>query len=277
VNRLSLELRRATAPGRPLPDFLIIGADQSGALHLYRALCEHPAVCRSVYPEVHFFDVRFTYGRRWYRAQFPTSARRRTIERRIGMRTLAGEVSPYYLAHPLAPTRAAGLVPHAKLVVLLRNPIERAILRYQLMVQLGKERRSLEDAVSADARRLDAGESFEPHAYDDPNGAARNHSYVERGHFVEQLERWRRCFDPSQLLVLEARAVTAPEGVERVLDFLGLPPGTRLPSVPFDPCPPVDTALWTQLARHYAPYNERLFHLLGEQWDWDGSESTHER
>jgi hypothetical protein len=223
VNRITLELRRTTAPWRALPDFLIIGADESGALSLYRALCEHPAVCRSVANEVHFFDVRLTYGRRWYRAQFPTRIRRKAIERSTGMQTLAGEVSPYYLFHPFVPTRAAAVVPEVKLIAVLRNPIERAILRYHLMVQLGKEQRSLEDALSADERRLDAGQSFEPHVYDDPNGPARHHTYLERGHYDEQLERWFRCFDRSQLLVLEARAVAVPDGIDRVLAFLELP------------------------------------------------------
>jgi Sulfotransferase domain len=270
MNRMSLEVRRATAPWRPLPDFLIIGADESGARYLYRALSEHSAVCRSAADEVHFFDVRYTYGRRWYRAQFPTRSRRKAIERRIGMRTIAGEVSPYYLFHPFAPSRVADAVPEAKLVALLRNPIERAILRYELMVQLGKEHRSLEDALIADERRLEEGRSFEPYAYDDPNGPARHHTYLERGHYDEQLQRWYHCFDVSRLLVLEARTVTAPEGVRRVLDFLGLSDGEQVPSIPFDSCPPVNDALWTKLSRHFAPHNERLFHLLGEQWDWDG-------
>jgi hypothetical protein len=270
MNRISLEFRRATAPWRPLPDFLIIGADESGARHLYRALCHHPAVCGSVANEVHFFDVHYTYGRPWYRAQFPTRTRRNAIERRIGIRTIAGEVSPYYLFHPFAPIRAADAVPAAKLVALLRNPVERAILRYQLMVQLRKEHRSLEAALTADERRLDDGHSFEAHLYDDPNGPARNHTYLERGHYDEQLERWYRSFDRSRILVLEARTVTAPEGVRRVLNFLGLPHRGELPGIPFDPCPPIDNVLWTKLSRHFAPHNERLFHVLGEQWDWDG-------
>ena len=270
MNRISLELRRATAPWRPLPDFLIIGADESGARTLYRALCEHPAVCRSAADEVHYFDVRYAYGRRWYRAQFPTRARRNAIERRIGMQTIAGEVSPYYLFHPFAPTRAADVVPEAKLVALLRNPVERAILRYHLMVQLGRERRSLEDALTADECRLEEGRSFEPHVYDDPDGPARHHTYLERGHYEEQLQRWYHCFDSSRLLVLEARAVTEPKGMRRVLDFLGLSDDEKVPSIAFDSCPPVDQALWTTLSRHFAPHNERLFHLLGERWDWDG-------
>lgn len=273
MNRISLELRRATAPLRPLPDFLIIGADESGARYLYSALCEHPAVCRSDADEVHYFDVRYTYGRRWYRAQFPTRTHRSAIERRIGMRTIAGEVSPYYLFHPFAPTRAVDAVPHAKLVALLRNPIERAILRYRLMVELQKEHRSLGDALTADERRLDEGRSFDADGYDDPNGPARHHTYLERGHYDEHLERWYRCFDHSQLLVLEARTVTAAEGVRRVLNFLGLPDGEKVRPVRFDPCPPVNSVLWRQLSRHFAPHNERLFQLLGVEWDWDGRSS----
>ena len=155
-------------------------------------------------------------------------------------------------------------------MAVLRNPVERAILRYQLMVQLRKEHRSLEEALAADERRLDEGRSFEAHAYDDPNGPARHLTYLERGHYDEQLERWYQCFDSSQLLVLEARAVTSPDGVRRVLDFLELPETEVMAPVRFDPCPPVNSGFWTQLSRHFVPHNERLFHLLGEQWDWDG-------
>jgi hypothetical protein len=271
-----MEVRRATSALRPLPDFLIIGADESGALTLYRALCEHPAVCRSVAPEVHFFDVRFTYGRRWYRAQFPTRMKHRAIECRTGMRTLVGEVSPYYLFHPFVPARAAGVLPEAKLVAVLRNPIERAILRYHMLVGFGRERRSLDEALAADERRLATGQTFEPHVYDEPDGPARHYTYLERGHYAEHLERWYQYFDRSQILVLEARTAAAPAGVERVLGFLGLPIGPHVPVFPLDPCPPVATALWTWLGRHFAPHNERLFDLLGTQWDWDGRESGQE-
>ena len=96
---------KATARLRPLPDFLILGAQKAGTTALYAYLRQHPDVTGPVWKEVSFFDRHWARGDAWYRGNFPLRVRARAAA--------VGEASPSYLFHPLAPARAASLVPGA--------------------------------------------------------------------------------------------------------------------------------------------------------------------
>src|SRR6187551_3563074 len=134
---------RATSRWRPLPDFLVIGAQKAGTTALYAYLRWHPGIAGPSWKEVCFFDRHWWRGEAWYRGQFPLRAGER----------LVGEASPSYLFHPLAPERARSLVPGAKLVALLRDPVDRAYSQYQHEVALGREPLSFEDALAAEEER----------------------------------------------------------------------------------------------------------------------------
>src|SRR5215470_750369 len=127
--------RRATASARALPDFLIIGAQKAGTTSLYAYLTAHRDVRPAGRKEVHYFDLGFTAGAElgegWYRSMFPLRARLALDGRRTGRPVRTGEASPYYLFHPAAPQRAAALVPEARLLVLVRDPVERAWSHYR--------------------------------------------------------------------------------------------------------------------------------------------------
>src|SRR5215208_8528317 len=126
---------KATAKLRPLPDFLILGAQKAGTTALYAYLRWHPQITGPSFKEVSFFDRHYARGERWYRAHLPM--RRSSI---------VGEASPSYLFHPLAPERVAQMLPNARLVALLRNPVDRAFSHYQHEVALGREPLSFEAA-----------------------------------------------------------------------------------------------------------------------------------
>ena len=96
-----------------LPDFLILGAQRGGTTSLFASLAAHPEVAPPKEREIHFFNLNYWRGSRWYRRKF----RRRPGE-------VSGESSPYYLFHPHAPPRVAADLPSAKFVVLLRDPVE---------------------------------------------------------------------------------------------------------------------------------------------------------
>jgi Sulfotransferase domain len=137
---------RVTAPVRPLPDFLILGAQKAGTTALYAYLRRHPAITGPSWKEVSYFDRHYARGEAWYRGNFPNRLRARD--------KLVGEASPSYLFHPLGPERARALVPEARLVALVRNPIDRALSHYHHEVALGRERLSFEEALEAEERRL---------------------------------------------------------------------------------------------------------------------------
>ena len=124
-----------------LPNFLIIGAQRCGTTTLYNQLVSHPDISPATTKELHYFDINFSKGIQWYKEQF-------NDERIIG------EASPYYIFHPLCPKRIFDIIPEVKIIVLLRNPVERAYSHYWHEIRLGKENLSFEDAISEESSRI---------------------------------------------------------------------------------------------------------------------------
>jgi hypothetical protein len=226
----------ATSPLRPWPEFLIIGTKRGGTTSLYRYLELHPAVLPLVPSSrylplqdnikgVRFFDTGFSHGPRWYRSHFPTSAARRLAGRPLGVAPITGEATPYYLFHPRAAERAAAVVGHAKVIVLLRDPVERAHSHYAERRANGTEPLSFEAALEAEPGRL-AGERERMDRDPTYTSFAHQHqSYVAQSRYADSLARWKEHFPPEQLLVLCSEEFYAdPEHeLERVHAFLGLP------------------------------------------------------
>ena len=115
---------QATARWRSDPEFLVIGAKRGGSTSFYYDLARHPQIA-PLFPRpdhlpkaeltkgVHYFDVQYDRGARWYRSHLPSTLARRRLAARSGDPVVTGEASPYYLFHPAAAQRAAALVPHA--------------------------------------------------------------------------------------------------------------------------------------------------------------------
>ena len=255
---------KATSALRPLPDFLIIGAQKAGTTALYAYLRRHPQITGPSWKEVSFFDRHHARGEAWYRGNFPNALRARGH---------VGEASPSYLFHPLAPGRVAALVPQAKLIALVRNPVDRAFSHYQHEVALGREPLSFEDALGAEDERLRGEEermlaepAYFSHAWWD-------YTYRARGRYAEQLERWLAAFPSEQLLLLPSEDLLAePERSHaRVLEFLGVEPH-RLDSYPrvferqYEPMRPETRE---RLAAEFAEPNRRLYALLERDLGWE--------
>src|SRR5439155_7010676 len=144
------------------------------------------------------FDLNYHRGIDWYRSRFPTEGYRRRVRRRRGVGQVVGEASPDYLFHPHVPARVASALPAVKLIVLLRNPVDRAFSHYWHQAKRGFEDLSFQEAVAQEPSRLN-GElervisderyvSFERH----------HHSYLARGRYAEQLEVWFDLFPRQQ-------------------------------------------------------------------------------
>jgi hypothetical protein len=275
--------RGVTRQLRLLPDFLIIGGQRCGTSSLYYYLTEHPAIAPAFTKEPHFFDEHFARGAAWYRAQFPTALQRRFVQRVSGLDLLTGEGTPYYLLYPHAPRRAYEVVPAARLIALLRNPVDRAFSQYWIEKQAGFETWSFEDAIDGEQERL-AGE-LERMQHDENyySHGFRHFSYLARGIYVDQLQNWLRYYPREQMLVLKSEDLYSnPAAITRqALEFLGVSVGElkqefrnyRRPSkkgyrkkvVP----PSLDPAMRNRLASYFAPHNARLYELLGVDFGWD--------
>jgi len=252
----------ATASVRPLPDFLILGAQKAGTTALYAYLRWHPQISGPSFKEVSFFDRHYVRGERWYRAHLPA--------RRSG--TIVGEASPSYLFHPLAPQRVAQLLPHARLIALLRNPVDRAFSHYQHEVALGREPLTFEEAIDREDERM---QGEVEHMLRDPeyfSEAWWNYTYLARGQYAAQLERWFQAFPRERLLVLLTDELADdPAGTHRrVLEFLGVEPQelSSYPRIFERKYEQMASETRARLERSFEEPNDRLASLLNRQLPW---------
>ncbi len=264
---------RLTSGARMTPDFLIIGGQRCGTTSMYRTLREHPSVLPAVlHKGVHYFDTSYSKGMGWYRAHFPLEATARRVAERTGVRPLTFESSPYYMFHPLAADRIATDLPGVKVLVLLRDPVERAYSAHAHELARGFETEDFETALALEESRL-AGEAerllTEP-GYASPSH--QHHAYLQRGRYVEHLERLEKTFGRDRMHVVDSHEFfTHPEPVyDGVLDFLGLPhPGyPAFERHNARPRTPMGEALRLRLDEHFAPYDDRLAEWLGHPVSW---------
>lgn len=259
---------------RMMPTFLVIGAMRGGTTSLYRYLCMHPRVLSAARKEVHFFDHHFRKGPGWYRAQFASRFAR--VAGKAGpLGRITGEASPSYMLNPLAPGRAAALLPGAKLIAILRDPVDRAFSHYNQAVRRGYETLAFEEALAKEAERLRGEREKLITGEVEKSLPFQHYSYRLRGHYMEQVEAWLRHYPRERLLVLISEEFYADPGreVKRVTDFLGIPP-VALPrseelekfnQFPYDGMRPETRA---ELAAYFRPHNARLAEFLGRDPGW---------
>ncbi|MEA2550654.1 MAG: hypothetical protein QOE25_423 [Actinomycetota bacterium] len=249
-------LRPRFGPTGVLPGFLLIGVPRGGTTTCFRQLIRHPQVGPPLRKEIRFFDTQWDRGDRFYRRCFPTTRQMQAY----GWR-LTGEATPRYLEHPDAPGRAAALVPEARIVVLLRDPVIRAWSHYQMYVRSSREQRSFADAVRD--------EIAEPM---DPRGS-RGRSYLGAGNYAPQLRRWFAAFPRENFLILLSEEYFADGAAAqgRIHEHLGLEPFV-VPSVRLNSSggggDGLDPDVDQMLRNHFAPGIRETAELLGVAIPW---------
>ena len=189
-------VRRWTNSDRLEPAFFIIGAQKSGTTTLFAHLCQHPRIAAPIVKEIHYYEDPRNYvrGIDWYRSHFPARGD-----------SVTGEATPSYY-HPLVPARVAADFPDARLILLARNPVDRAYSHYQRQVRRGTETLSFEDALEQEEERI--GGDLRRLA-DDPLWPAlslRTHAYQLQGFYLDHVNRWLDHFARDRLLVVPSEA-----------------------------------------------------------------------
>lgn len=264
-----------TAGVRPLPSFLVIGAERAGTTSLYRYLVQHPQIMSATLHRkgAYYFATNFDKGVRWYRAHFPTELAMRARARRANVdRVISGEACPYYIFHPLVPERVHALLPDSRFILMLRDPVSRAYSHYQQETVRGSEHLSFEDAIKAEPERL-AGEEErmlrEPGYYSFHH---QHHTYLARGLYLEQIQRWHASFPPDRLLIIDSAAFfkDPDTGFSEVLRFLGLTQKSlsAYPQLNARSYGRIAPETRERLREHFAEPNRRLEEYLGRSFSW---------
>jgi hypothetical protein len=271
--------RGITGPLRLLPDFLIIGTQRGGTTSLYNYLIARPGVGPAMVKELHYFDKKFNKGLLWYRAHFPSSIQKYSYQFTHKQAFVTGEASAYYLFHPHVPKRVSMVLPHVKLIVMLRNPVDRAYSQYNFEVDLGRETLPFEEALDCEGERISrerekmiADEGYVSFDYS-------RYSYLARGIYVDQLQTWMSLFPKEQFLILKsedfyADPVTALDHTSKFLNLAELEPHEKkkkykLHNYNTTPYPKMNPATRKRLIEYFEPHNARLYDLLGVELGWN--------
>lgn len=255
---------------RRFPQALIVGVKKGGTRALLEFLRLHPDV-RALGSEPHFFDRWYERGLSWYRSLMP-----RTLDGQITM-----EKTPSYFVTREAPSRIHGMSPDTKLIVVVRNPVTRAISDYAQTLS-----------------KTPGLPSFRALAFRHGLGPVDTAwSAVRIGLYAQHLDNWLRYFPLSHFLFVSGeRLVSDPAGeVGRVQDFLGLKRVVTDKHFYFNatkgfPClkkaqgsshprclgkskgrphPRVPEAVVQRLRDFYRPFNRKFYQMTGQDFGWD--------
>lgn len=270
-NRGRLQFERLlymlTAPARVLPDFIVIGAHKAGTTSFYEYLRQHPMILSAWKKDIKYFDLHFYRGSLWYRSYFPSKYRMR-VDRYSGQRYITGDGATDYLFSSRAPQRIANLLPDVKLMLALRNPVDRAYSHYQHIYRNGWEPLSFEDAIEQEGQRLqkDAKE-------DDTKPAFRRYGYVKKGHYADYLQKWFEIFPKERIFIVRSEDFFGAEALDvycQAQEFLGLPIWKQISFKNANPGMYQDMLPETRqkLTEYYQPHNQRLYDLVGRDFAW---------
>uniref|UniRef100_A0A8C3CGC8 Sulfotransferase n=1 Tax=Cairina moschata TaxID=8855 RepID=A0A8C3CGC8_CAIMO len=284
------ELSRAGSPGsrgggggsttpdygeKRLPQALIIGVKKGGTRALLEAIRAHPDV-RAVGTEPHFFDRNYEKGLEWYRNVMP-----KTLDGQITM-----EKTPSYFVTNEAPRRIHSMAKDTKLIVVVRNPVTRAISDYTQTLSKKPEIPTFE-VLAFKNRTLGLIDA--------------SWSAIRIGIYALHLENWLQYFPLSQILFVSGeRLITDPAGeMAKVQDFLGLKrivtekhfyfnktkgfPCLKKPEDSSAPrClgkskgrthPKIDPDVIHRLRKFYKPFNVMFYQMTGQDFKWEQEES----
>jgi len=265
--------RTLTNRWRLYPDFIIIGYHKTATTFLYEYLSNHPNIGKSSKKEVHFFDYSYWRGIGWYKAQFPLNKTKGKFEKE-SKKFKTGEATPLYSFHPKAAKRIKELVPKVKLIVVLRNPIDRAYSHYQHKKRVGLEHQSFEDAIKEDDIR------FKKIMKDFENDNIRDYDvnntlfpYVSMGKYVLDLKKWMEIFPKEQFLILKTEEINQnPEReLNKICNFIEIPTmdfkNTKKKNVGEYSTMLPETRM--KLSKIYEQHNKELEEFLGIKMEWD--------
>lgn len=186
-----------------LPTFLIAGAMRCGTTSLNAYLREHPEISVGQPKEVHFFDQNYERGIDWYLQHFPDADGSRAV----------GEATPAYLYFPEVAERIATTLPEVKILLLLRDPVDRAHSHFWHNRSVGREELDFAEAIASEPERLERNREYRA-----------RYSYLDRGRYGRQLENMLRYIPGERILVQTFDEITSdPTAVyRRTCRFLGV-------------------------------------------------------
>ena len=275
VNSINKGYSSILGPLHTLPDFLIIGSAKCGTSSLYEYLIKHPNIESAIGKEINYFDMQYEKGINWYKTYFPSLIQKDVSKNIFSKKLITGEATPRYIDHPLAIKRIKNDLPNVKLIVMLRNPIDRAYSHWNMMVTHKHENLSFEEAINKEKQRIlglykkmETDQRFYSKEYF-------WYGYLERSTYINRLKKWFEYFPREQFLILKSEELfNDPNNTyKKVLEFL------KLEKVDLENYKTfrkgkykkekMNSETRKKLIEYFQPYNMELYKLLNDNLGWD--------
>ena len=253
-----------TASSRVLPDFIIGGTVRSGSTSLYYNICEHPSVLEASYDEIGFFDSNYQLGMEWYRSMFPKQKEMDEVRNSTGF-AITGEDTPFYFWKKEVIQRILKNLPNIKIILIFRNPIDRAYSNYNLGVRTESEKLSFEDAIDEEMKFLEEN-SFR-------KSIDQKRSYLSKGLYDKQIKNWFDFFPKKQIHVLSTEEMRndPKKTLLKIFEFLEIseyniknPQKQKSANYDF-----MKQETRQKLLNFYREHNEKFFATIGKRFDWE--------
>jgi len=255
---------------RVIPDFLVIGAKRCGTTSLYQHLPEHPCISKSPHDNMGFFNDNFHLGVNWYKSFFPTTFTRKKIKSKFG-NFLAFDVTTKYMEEESTANNVYQTKPNMKIIIILRNPVDRAYSQYHLSVRQTAERRSFEDVVEENMNRLNK----ESHEYYEikPRFSAKEDNYLKKGLYALQLRYWLKIFPRENILIVSTEEFESNQQIiyNKIFEFLNISKFEVKNTKKMEKgnYPPMKSETRNLLLDYFRSHNHELFELINIKFDWD--------
>lgn len=263
-----------TSKYRILPSFFIGGVQKGGTTSLCNYLQAHPEIINPQRKDVFYFNnpIHYSKGIKWYKAHFALKAYKLIYDIKNNTNAITFDSTPNYFEAPMAAERICKDFPNAKIILLLRNPIDRAWSSYQMAMRFGFEELTFEEALQLEEERL-LNEEKKIIADGHHNYIYQRLTYKKRGIYINYIKKWVALFPSKNLLILKSEDLfeKPQETFDRVTDFLTIKRNTKVNFEIFNSggySEGMKKETREELARFYEPYNQQLYHFLGVNYDW---------
>lgn len=193
-----------TNTNKLLPDFLVLGTQKGGTTSLHKLLQKHKEVYLPAKKEIQYFSIYSDKPVHWYTNHFKDSTKGQ----------IKGDITPFYMFHPMAATRIKAIIPKTKLIILLRDPVERTLSQIFHAKRHGFEKLDVVEAIEAERDRLESGSIY----------SLQKHSYVARSKYIEQIDRYEKLFPKKQIMIIKSENLftKTEETIKEIEKFIGV-------------------------------------------------------
>ena len=254
-----------SSPFRTLPNFIIIGVKRCGTTTLYEQLSEHPCIEKSAHDNLGFFNNNFELGVNWYKSHFVTNFKKNQIKKKYG-KFATYDVTSSYIQKKKTAENIFSVLPSVKLILILRNPSDRAYSEYNQNIVDEDESRSFEELIKREIHEIkNKGNESMEFSVDKIN-------LVKKGIYIKQILPWLEIFPKKQILIISTEEFdeNTSETYNKIFRFLELPKyeiknNKRYRKGNYEK---MKEETRQTLNNFYQKYNEELFQKIGKNFEW---------